>query len=155
MIEGVESSGTDTDGKPFFRLADSTLQRKIRQGLSRKPLVATGAMTGLKTFYIHAGKRRGYMKHKPPAGTHTRYKTVPFRQKKGGGFRTAKYDHGLAHQYSTTPMLPRRQWWLEPGTAKWRLVQQMIPLLTREFLNSPSDDPASMVANALTGTGFK
>jgi len=147
MVSGVAKTHTDNNGMPFRPLAPSTVERKQRQGLSLNPLVATGAMLAPKTWKVRVSKQKGRMTHLAPKGSHTKYG-------RSGRKRPVKFDYALAHQYSNRVKLPRRQWGLEPGTKKWKAVENMIPRLMREHAKGGASSPYALVSKVFSGTGF-
>lgn len=118
----------DTHMRRLTPLAASTLERKRRQGLPLDPLVATGAMTDDKTFSIRTSKQKGHLRHKKPRGARG-------------------MDYGLVHQHSKRSELPRRQWWLEPGSKMWNIVQHIvIPEITHAYVTGRSNSPSALAA---------
>ena len=118
----VLSQHTDTWGHRFKALKEETRLRKQDQ----RTLIETGAMIDTKSFTITAGKQRGLLVHKAPAGTHTRYA----KKTRTGKVRQMKYDYGLAHQYGRV----QRQWWLEPGSKMWEQVQKRVNKFTKAWI---------------------
>lgn len=162
MIQAVNKKSTDTDERAFTPLADSTVARKQKQGLSLQPLVATGAMVNPKSFGIRAGKKKGRIWHKVPRGAHSKYGTGKMRRTSSSTLgqrlgqstpeteRMRRYDYGLAHQYSKRAKLPRRQWWLEPGTKKWAWMQDVvIPRMTHEFMSGSGASASGLLASVV------
>jgi hypothetical protein len=117
--------GIDQNGKPFKPLNPRTVEMK-EKGYARfpeKPLIDTTDMVSDQRFHITAGRKRGHVTHSSAAYlSHTR---VPYQSKRGRVTKKKKsvYDYGLAHQYSKVARLPKREWWMDPGSDRhneWR-----------------------------------